>query len=1319
MSEAPPGLLRPALPQIPFWFLQQLDPSSSAYNIAFALRLEGTLRQEVLQDALSRVVDRQMILRQRFVEIDGQPWLARCVHAPTLGTRRANDTGDAMRIAQQEAEIPFRLDEGPLFRAVLVSVADDDTRSDGLELNYLVIIVHHAIFDGWSLKVFLGDLGVAYADALDGQTPPRPPLEHQYTDWARSTYDWLESSAYQRELDFWRTQMAGVPGPADLPQTTASSADDAGAAKDTRASPGASFTHWIPDATWRPLVTFAQKSGTTPFMVLLAGLSTFLHRYTGETDLVIGTPSAARLKPRVRPLIGLFINTLPIRIEVDPRVDVATLLDETRVRALGAYRHQRLPFDRLVHALHPARAPGANPLFNTMLTLHNEVQMPNFPGLRVSYVDIPTRFAKLQLTVAARPRPQGLRLDFEYATDLWTASTAARAADHLERILASFAADPHRRLMDIKLVSPAEERVQHAHLVGPIVDVPATAIVDLVRATAEQRPEHVAVLGSTQRLSYAELVEQVEHVAAHLCRQGVSSGDRVGLCVERSEKLVVAILGLWRAGAAYVPIEPDHPPARIQAMLDDAQVRQVLVEGVDGLPLPADKQRLDWPTDRRTPLTTGSWPRIEEESDAYVLFTSGSTGRPKGVVVSHRAVREFVHGMRVWPGIGAADRLLALTTVAFDISIAELLLPLVAGSTVIVADAEARRDPHRLAEAIERHEPTVVQATPTTFRLLVEHGWPGRPGLRLWSGGEALSRDLATELLSRGARLWNLYGPTETTVYATGERVEIDRLPASNASIGRPMTNVTLHIADEQGAMVPWGVRGELWIGGPRLAEGYASATDLTSARFVERDGRRFYKTGDRVHLGPDGRLEFHGRIDHQIKLRGLRIEPGEIESVLRADESVADAVVTLSPGPAGPQLIAHVVASGPAMVDHWRRLTRSRLPPYMQPTHFVVLAALPVTASGKIDRRRLPAPNEVLPRRPTGVLPSDPVEVKLSQMWADLLLVRYIDSNANFFDLGGHSLLVVQLASRIEATFGHRISVADLFQAQTLREQGELLRGEGAAVVWRTLYPAQTNGQGPPLFLLGAVTRARALAPLLPADQPVYGLHLFGLMSDFMDRELTIPQIAAQYLEEVRLVQPHGPYLLAGYCQDAKIALEMALQLQWAGESVAFLGFIDMVWRHGTRRKGGVRFQRNLRRFGPRFLAHWARRRLQDGWISQRAWVSEPYHAAVSRVRNRALPVEVRNRRLVEAVQHALHTYVPRPYPGDLDVFLSGEYFSPSASTTLRGMADGTLLIHEVPGLHDTLFASPQLECLAKKIATRLPAGIGEPTLIDGGRST
>ncbi|MEL7367775.1 MAG: amino acid adenylation domain-containing protein, partial [Myxococcota bacterium] len=1146
--------------------------------------------------------------------------------------------------------------------------------------------------DGWSLKVLLLELGAHYASALEHRDSPIVPLSLQYPEWAASTQDKLQDPNLQDDIAYWRTQLAGSPAIVELPR------DTVGLARSPH--PGQVISRHVPEEVWRPLADLARRHRATPFMVLLAAKAAFLHRYCGQDDLVIGTPSASRLRPAVRPLIGLFINTLPLRIAASANLDFLTLLEHVRSVCLAAYRHQRVPFDRLVQALHPSRTIGANPIFSTMLTLHNEVQMPEFPGVSVTFEDLPTGFAKLPLAVAARLRPQGIRLDFEYATDLWQPATAVRAAGHFEAMMAALGRDPHAPIGQHDLMSSDDRRFLKTHLEGARRAWPGGFVLDRIAAHGRSTPDRIAVETIDARLTYAELLERVEGFAGHLHARGVRAGQHVGLCLDRTERLIIAILALWRLGAAYVPVETDHPPARIRNLLKAASARHLIVEQTTSRGDILDPSAtIEW---AEAPSSTAPIPAFNVDATAYVLFTSGSTGRPKGVVVPHRAVRNLMSALDEVAPIDIDDRLLSVTTVCFDISVVEFFSPLVAGATVVMAPKGTAGDPSTLVDLLERHEVTVLQATPTTLRLLAEHeAWRGRPKLRVWSGGEVLTEDLAHQLLAKTGGVWNLYGPTETTVYATGGRVTPETLHPTGAPLGAPLPNVKLAVVDRNLQPVLPGVHGELLIAGDNLADGYIGAKSLTKARFIELDGERHYRTGDIVHLDAEGRLIFHGRNDHQVKVRGFRVEPAEVEAALRATTSATDVAVIAHRAPDGDRLVAYV-CGGDADPAAWRKALQNKLPEYMVPSLFVPLNAFPVGPTGKLDRSRLPAPSANASVT-GGPKPKDPVDLRLARLWKELLGVDSIGLDTNFFDAGGHSLLVVKLASRIESVFGQRIPVAAFFQSQTLETQADLLRGGGAAEQWRMLYPAQPKGHRPPLFVLGAVTRARALAPLLPPDQPLYGLHLFGLESELGNRELTVPQLATRYLEEVRTLQPEGPYRLVGYCEDAKIALEMALQLRWADQPVDFLGFIDMVWLDGHRSRARHRFKRNIQRFGTPFLVHWAKRRLHGSWIEQRDRVVDPYRKTVNRLRNRDLPVELKNRRLVSAIQHALQTYAPRAYPGDLDVFLSGEYFSPRAETLLRGMAEGRLRVHEVAGLHDTLFVPPQVQDLAERIETCL----------------
>ncbi|HEY0736592.1 MAG TPA: amino acid adenylation domain-containing protein, partial [Herpetosiphonaceae bacterium] len=745
--------------------------------------------------------------------------------------------------------------------------------------------------------------------------------------------------------------------------------------------------------------------------------------------------------------------TLVLRTDLSGQPTVRALLARVREVCLNAYAQQDVPFERVVEAVQPQRALSHTPLFQVMFVLQNTPRADlQLPGVTVTGAEGSNRQAKFDLTLTLTESADELRGSLEYATDLFDAERIERLAAHFTTLLAACVAQPDRPMTSLPLLTTAEQQLLVAWNATREPYPQDRCVHDLVTAQVERTPDAVAVRCGVEALTYAALHAQATQLAGYLRAHGVGPEMRVGLCVERSVELVVAVLAVWHAGAAYVPLDPSYPQERLAFMIADADLALVLTQRalLAVLP-PVDAPLVVLDRDAEAIAATPSLPSVARDPAqlAYVLYTSGSTGRPKGVQVAQGAVVNFLHTMQTAPGIAATDVLLSVTTLAFDISVLELLLPLTVGAQVVLVDRTVASDGVALGQALTASGATIMQATPATWRLLRDAGWDGRAGLRVLCGGEALAPELAAYLLPRVRDVWNLYGPTETTIWSTRQRVQDASGPT--LPIGRPVGNTQASVLDANGQRVPIGVVGELYLGGAGVARGYRGRPDLTAERFVPdgwsgQAGARLYRTGDLARYRADGTLEYVGRIDHQIKLRGFRIELGEIEAVLHAHPAVQTAVVVVrEEQPGEPRLIAYVVsqmnpphdpslAVSPCDASELRTWLQTRLPAYMIPAVFVFLDALPLTPNGKIDRRALPTPDTLsLDNTAPAVAPATPTEAQLAALWSELLRQPVIGRQDEFFMLGGHSLLATQLVARVRATLGVELPLRVVFEAPTL----------------------------------------------------------------------------------------------------------------------------------------------------------------------------------------------------------------------------------------------------------------------------------------------
>jgi amino acid adenylation domain-containing protein len=1035
------------------WYLHALAPDSAAYHISLALQLSGPLDRIGLGEALGTLVRRHAALRTVFEVVDGQPM--QVVHEQVEIPVRVVDatgwtTGVLTERLAEEANTPFDVRRGPLLRAWLFTRASDQ--------HVLLVCVHHLVVDRWSLLVLGRELGAIYNATRLGRRPGLAPPTLQYPDFVAWQQEYLAGPEGERLWSFWQHELAGAPPELDL-QT-----DHPPPRVQTFA--GANHTSTLPRALTLQLRELSKARSVTLYTTLLAAFQVLLHRYTGQDDVLVGSPSLGRTRAVFADVVGYFTNPLVLRARFDDVPPFAEFLGRVQRTVAAALQHQDFPFPLLVERLKPLRDAGRPPVFQVMFTYDRADQsirngeqpgrsvLPRLGDLRVAPFPLPQRTVQFDLVLRIEDVDGALSVTWEYNTDLFEAETVRRLAGAYLCVLGGIAADPERRISELQVVPPAERRrVLRAWAVGPRVPPPTVPAHRLLAEQAARSPDAVAVACGDDHLGYAALHARANQLAHHLRRLGVAPEQPVGVYLERSADLLVGLLGILAADAAYVPLDVAYPSDRLALMLHATDARVVLTQQRlrDRLP----------PTAARVVCLDADWPRIARlptqpppstagpDHLAYIIFTSGSTGRPKGVQLTHGGLVNFLAGMRALLPVGPTDAVVALTSLSFDIAGLELFLPLLVGGRVVLATREQAADGAALGELLRRSNASVLQATPTTWRLLLEAGMQPRPGLLALSGGEALPGELASRLLECGVRLWNLYGPTETTIWSAAG-------PVTAASghgvvpLGRPIANTRLYVLDAGLRPAPVGALGELYIGGEGLARGYLDQPSLTAERFLPDPfgappGGRLYRTGDRVRYASDGALEFHGRADHQLKLRGYRIEPGEIEAVLRAHPAVRDAaVLARHDPPTDPHLVAYLVPDidGIPAIEDVRQFMRRSLPDYMVPTDFVSLAAMPLTPNGKLDRRALPPPEATRPGlRIDFVAPHDAVEELLAGVWAEELGLERVGVLDSFFDLGGTSLIATRIVHRVQDLLGVEVNLRLLLEQPSVVGLGAALR--------------------------------------------------------------------------------------------------------------------------------------------------------------------------------------------------------------------------------------------------------------------------------------
>ncbi|WP_369185675.1 amino acid adenylation domain-containing protein [Streptomyces sp. Y1] len=1053
-----------SLSQQRLWFLEQLTPGNAAYNIPGAMRLHGALDLAAWRRSVQEIARRHEILRTTFEEVDGEPvqivheagevefTVVECGHL-----RGPRGEAGIRELAREEFGRPFDLRTGPLLRVRFLRLAEDE--------HVLLLTMHHIAGDLWSTSVAFGELVALYTAFTSGSEAALPALPIQYADYAAWQRRRAEDESQRAHLEYWKRALSGAPEALELPTDRPRPA--------VQGTAGGSCSFELSEAASTALRELGRREGATAFMAMLAAFLVLLHRYSREEDLVVGVPVANRTRRELDPLIGLFVNMLALRTDLSGAPGFRELLGRVRQVCLDGFAHQELSFERLVEELHPRRDLSRSPVFQVSFIFQN-IPVPEFEGLglRMEPVEVESATSRFDLTLEVFDRPGGMAGLFEYNSDLFDAATVRRMSRHLARLVENLVADPDRPITQVPMLSAAEQDRLWTAGQRPRRTWPGPfAAHRRFEEQARRTPGAPAVQAADGTLDYRELDLRSNRLAHRLKELGVGRGTLVGLCLERSTELVVALLAVLKAGGAYVPLDPGFPPERLAFMVEDSGLpvlltqRRVLADlgqdlAVGGATVVCVDELRDEPHDglrdevdaaRAEPLDGP----VDPDDLAYVIYTSGSTGRPKGVQIPHRALDTFLHAMRERPGLTAEDTLLAVTTFSFDISGLEILLPLVTGARVVLAEREVAADGGRLAHALDSCGATVLQATPATWRMLLDAGWAPRPGLRALAGGEALPAELAGRLRAGGMPVWNMYGPTETTIWSS-----VALVGDGPVTLGEPIANTELQVLDAAGAPVPLGVPGELCIGGDGLARGYLGRPDLTAQKFVPHPfpgnaGERLYRTGDLVRRRPDGAVEFLGRLDHQVKLRGFRIELGEIESVLAGLPRVRQAVVVVREDTPGDQrLVAYLCGDEPAAERggheheaHLRAALRERLPAYMVPSAFVLLDALPLTPNGKIDRRALPAPEGCRAAlRAPYVAPRTAQERTLCELFAQVLQVTEVGVEDDFFDLGGHSLLATRLIARIREALGTELQVRTLFHHPTPAGLAGLLAAGDAA---------------------------------------------------------------------------------------------------------------------------------------------------------------------------------------------------------------------------------------------------------------------------------
>ncbi|HGM4277463.1 TPA: pyoverdine non-ribosomal peptide synthetase PvdD [Pseudomonas aeruginosa] len=1151
------------------WFLWQLEPESAAYHIPSALRLRGRLDVDALQRSFDSLVARHETLRTRF-RLEGGRSYQQVQPAVSVSIER-EQFGEEGLIERIQAIVvqPFDLERGPLLRVNLLQLAEDD--------HVLVLVQHHIVSDGWSMQVMVEELVQLYAAYSQGLDVVLPALPIQYADYALWQRSWMEAGEKERQLAYWTGLLGGEQPVLELPFDRPRPA--------RQSHRGAQLGFELPRELVEAVRALAQREGASSFMLLLASFQALLYRYSGQADIRVGVPIANRNRVETERLIGFFVNTQVLKADLDGRMGFDELLAQARQRALEAQAHQDLPFEQLVEALQPERNASHNPLFQVLFNHQSEIRSVTpevqLEDLRLEGLAWDGQTAQFDLTLDIQEDENGIWASFDYATDLFDASTVERLAGHWRNLLRGIVANPRQRLGELPLLD-APERRQTLSEWNPAQRECAVqgTLQQRFEEQARQRPQAVALILDEQRLSYGELNARANRLAHCLIARGVGADVPVGLALERSLDMLVGLLAILKAGGAYLPLDPAAPEERLAHILDDSGVRLLLTQGhlLEHLPrqagvevLAIDGLVLDGYAE------SGPLPTLSADNLAYVIYTSGSTGKPKGTLLTHRNALRLFSATEAWFGFDERDVWTLFHSYAFDFSVWEIFGALLYGGRLVIVPQWVSRSPEDFYRLLCREGVTVLNQTPSAFKQLMAVACSAdmatqQPALRyVIFGGEALDlqslRPWFQRFGDRQPQLVNMYGITETTVHVTYRPVsEADLEGGLVSPIGGTIPDLSWYILDRDLNPVPRGAVGELYIGRAGLARGYLRRPGLSATRFVPNPfpggaGERLYRTGDLARFQADGNIEYIGRIDHQVKVRGFRIELGEIEAALAGLAGVRDAVVLAHDGVGGTQLVGYVVADSAEDAERLRESLREslkrHLPDYMVPAHLMLLERMPLTVNGKLDRQALPQPDASLSQQAYRA-PGSELEQRIAAIWAEILGVERVGLDDNFFELGGHSLLLLMLKERIGDTCQATLSISQLMTHASVAEQAACIEGQARESL---LVPLNGRREGSPLFMFhpsfGSVHCYKTLAMALRDRHPVKGVVCRALLG--AGRE--VPEwddMVAEYAEQLLQEHPEGVFNLAGWSLGGNLAMDVAARLEQRGRQVAFVGWID-----------------------------------------------------------------------------------------------------------------------------------------------------------------
>ncbi|MGC1222608.1 MAG: amino acid adenylation domain-containing protein [Candidatus Sulfotelmatobacter sp.] len=1305
------------------WLHAQLATNLPLYNEPGTIRYLGALDVSALEKSFNEILRRHEAWRTCFEMVDGvpvqkvQPSLR--VSLPVLDLRALpaeRRESEALRIATEDARKPIDLTKAPLFRTRLMRLGNEEYR--------LYLTLSHIIFDGFAIyRVFLPELSTLYESFAAGRHSPLPELSIQYADYACWQRRNITQETLAKDLDYWKRELAGSLPESYLP------------ADRQRVGPqtfcGSAYPFQLSSQLSSALVTLSRSQGVTLFQILLAGFAALLSRYSGEPIIPIGSLTAGRKLHETQSLLGYFVNTVVLRLDLSGDPNFRDLVKRVRNVALGALEHDNLPFEHLVREMRTTRDSSHNPLFQALFSLAPPLPKLD-PAWQMTVADVDTGVSKYDLHFEIDQRGDEILPRFHYSTDLFDPATIARMANHWMNLLEGAAGNPDLRVSQLPLLSKREKDELIVEWNDTEADYPRDkSIPQQFAAQCERTPDIVAVREGDQRLTFCQLDKRSNSLAQYLRDLGAGPGTTVALCIERSIDMVAGLLGILKTGAAYVPLDPSYPPERLGFMLKDSGAAIVIAKRESAGKIPANSARAVWldsnwsailgePTDSPTPVQPTS---NQPDDAAYVLYTSGSTGMPKGVQGTHRAyLNRFAWMWRAYP-FQAGEICCQKTNLGFVDSVWEIFGPLLAGVPNVIIPQEIMGDPEELLTTLARERVTRIVLVPSLLRMLLDHAPQlGKrvPQLKLWTcSGEVLPTDLAERFRAGypAATLLNLYGSAEVAADVTCHEVSDEDLLASSIPIGRPIANTQVYILDGNRNPVPIGVRGEIYVGGDNLARGYWQSPELTAERFVENPitperSPRLFRTGDLGRFKSTGEIEYLGRVDSQVKLRGMRLELGEVEVALSGHPGVREAMVALTPDQQ--QLAAYItVEKGQEpSAEELRRYLRARLPEYMVPASYSRLQQWPLLPSGKVDRRALLQLGHAESAQQSAfVAPHDAVEDQLLTIWKGILNLDAISVTDNFFSIGGYSLASARLLARIQQTFGRKLGLRDVFEAPTIAEMAELIRREGKSSDMQGILPLQPNGSLPPFFWVRGGPLFLPLSRRLGPERPSFGLQLSSSLVSKLPATYKFEDIASSLIEVMRAVRPNGPYYLGGLCVNGVVAYEMARQLVAAGESVPLLVMLDSqnptyYFDYSPDGRTSFLYQKlkfhlrklaKLRRIG---LRHYIQERSADlqRRRNQRLWNNAYQHG------NRLPEDQLGD--MGSLVHPAAMKYQPQPYGGRVMFFQSSDWPKGGYWKFQRGwpgLIRGPMEVHTIDAEHEEMLHDPNVDGISGPILSYL----------------